>query len=363
MIILHVINIPLFSATAYYALNTALAQKQAGCEVFIAGELNSLVLERANLLGLNNLFLLRVCTPNIFFKILSLFKLKKLIEKNSIDVVNVYAENGLCFLEKGAKWAVRTPLFVRTIGNASTSLSQLRYGVIVTSRFIKDKLRNTTGFKEKLCKLIPPSVDTEFFKRNSALNETSTSANASDPFPVFGLVGSLDKNKGHFLVMKALKILVAKGYNVRCVIAGPEKEVKYEELKNFARDEKLTQRIFFLGKVSDIRDVYRICDCGIIASTGSESGCHVALEFMAMRIPVIASRVNGMPDVIPDDAGCAFFESGDVDSLAEQMENFLSCHANWHGWKTSVRSYVTANHSLSKLATESLSYYKSFDKV
>jgi glycosyltransferase involved in cell wall biosynthesis len=80
---------------------------------------------------------------------------------------------------------------------------------------------------------------------------------------------------------------------------------------------------------------------------------------MAMRIPVIASSINGVPDVLPEKAGCAFFNTGDVNSLAEQMENFLTNHSNWHGWKAAVRSHVTLNHALPRLAAESILFYRS----
>ncbi|MBL8026388.1 MAG: glycosyltransferase family 4 protein [Fibrobacteres bacterium] len=364
--ILHIVNVPWFNAVAWYAFNTALAQQKAGCTVHIAGDPHSPCLERAKSIGLNSTASFHISTHNVLQQISSLFKLRKYIEDNNIDVVNCHHNVGLWVSIKAAQWAKNRPLIVITHGHEkplkSHFLNRLFFnswsdGVIATSKCIHKGLKETLRLQDDKLKLILPSVDTEYFKRNSQLEDTSAGNN--DPFPVFGLIGRLDEKKGHYIALKAMKKLITKGYNIRYVIAGPESELKYEELKIYAREEKLTQRIFFLGRVTDIRDVYRICDCGIIASTASEAICRVALEFMAMRIPVIASRLHGIPDVVPEDNGCALFKTGDVDSLADKMENFLLNHKLWTSWKLSSRSYADKNHYLSKLASESLEFYDS----
>ncbi len=362
MKILHTISVPKFNALAWYGLNMAYAQSLAGHTVHIIAHPSSPVLENAKALGLTNCFPLPINTPNIFRQIISLFKLKKYIDCNNIEVVNGHNHKGLWLLTKAAQWAKNKPVIIGTRGDVCKpehslfdSLLSAKWfdGLVVASKCIE-----TTIIDKKQIQYIPPCIDTEYFKRAEHLAETKHSSAVNEIFPIFGLIGRIDRKKGHFIVLRALKVLINKGYNVRCVVAGPEADTSYEELKNFAREERLTQRIFFLGKVSDIRDVYRICDCGIIASTASETICRVALEFMAMNIPVIASRLNGISDVVPEQHGCLLFDTGSHTDLADKMEKFLNKHGEWHKWKREIRNYAVNKFCLSRLADESVAFYK-----
>ena len=54
----------------------------------------------------------------------------------------------------------------------------------------------------------------------------------------------------------------------------------------------------FPDKLDDVRPLMSELDVGVITSTRSEAICRVALEYMSFGIPVMASDVNILPEVV-----------------------------------------------------------------
>ena len=81
----------------------------------------------------------------------------------------------------------------------------------------------------------------------------------------------------------------------------------------------------FVGKQpqSQIRDYLSVADLFLLPSQSESFGLS-ALEAMACEVPVIATRVGGVPEVIEED-GCGYlFDVGDVDRMAEAAIQVLS---------------------------------------
>ena len=81
----------------------------------------------------------------------------------------------------------------------------------------------------------------------------------------------------------------------------------------------------FVGKQpqSQIRDYLSVADLFLLPSQTESFGLS-ALEAMACEVPVIATRVGGVPEVVEED-GCGYmFDIGDVDRMAETAIRVLS---------------------------------------
>jgi len=361
--ILHVINVPWFNAVAWYGVQTAVAQQKQGHLLFVAGDPDSPSVTEADRLGIEHTLRLSFSTPNPLKQWFSARKLRSFIEEHKIDIVNAHQGNGYYAIAYATKTAKNRPILVRTRGDIrwpkNNGFNRKLYaewsdGIIATSQVTSDRMTQTFAMPASQVRVILPAVDIDYFKRGDGAEE----ADASEPFPVFGLVGRIDKIKGHKIVLAAFQKISKLEPNVRLVVAGPEQDVSYESLKGYAREHHLVQRIFFLGPVSDVRDVMRICDCGIIASTESEAICRVALEFMAMRVPVIASNLHGIPDVVKPAGSGTLFETGNVDDLAGKMREFLARKNEWRNLKNNARKWVEENFTFDRIGRESIEFYE-----
>jgi glycosyltransferase involved in cell wall biosynthesis len=108
------------------------------------------------------------------------------------------------------------------------------------------------------------------------------------------MVGSLEQRKGHRMAFKALAALPA---GIRLIVAGNGDGEK--ELHAAAEELGLGDRVRFLGRREDVDALLAASDALLLTST-LEATPFVIIEAMAARLPVIASRVYGIPELVLD---------------------------------------------------------------
>jgi glycosyltransferase involved in cell wall biosynthesis len=117
--------------------------------------------------------------------------------------------------------------------------------------------------------------------------------------PVLLTVARLEKEKGHRFLIQALPELLAEWPSLVCLFVG-EGESR-EALLDLAREHGVDQSCRFVGSKDDVVDWYAAADVVVLPSL-SEGFPFVVLEALAMARPVVATSVNGVPEIIHD--GC-----------------------------------------------------------
>src|SRR5262249_42272010 len=102
---------------------------------------------------------------------------------------------------------------------------------------------------------------------------------------------------------------------------GPERA----EAEQLATRRGVSDMVRFVGKQpqSEVRDYLSISDLFLLPSRSESFGLS-ALEAMACEVPVIATRVGGVPEVVEDGASGFLFEVGDVDGMAGAAVHLLA---------------------------------------
>jgi GT2 family glycosyltransferase/glycosyltransferase involved in cell wall biosynthesis len=94
-----------------------------------------------------------------------------------------------------------------------------------------------------------------------------------------------------------------------------------EELQESPQARRLGERVVWAGLRSDMPDVYFASD--IVAVTSDNEGTNVsAIEAQAVGLPVVSTRVGGMPSVVTEDNGL-LVEPGDEQGFARALERIL----------------------------------------
>lgn len=99
---------------------------------------------------------------------------------------------------------------------------------------------------------------------------------------------------------------------------GPDRQ----EAEAYARAHGLEESVRFTGKQLDIGSVLACSDVFLLPSSTESFGL-AALEAMAHRVPVIASRVGGLPEVVRHGVDGFLEPLGDVDAMAEDALTLL----------------------------------------
>jgi glycosyltransferase involved in cell wall biosynthesis len=139
---------------------------------------------------------------------------------------------------------------------------------------------------------------------------------------VIGSVGRLVPIKNHWLFLQAAGALRAAGRDAVFVIVG-DGELR-APLEAEARRLRLDGSVYFTGWRRDLPEIY--ADLDLLVNTSLNEGTPVAvIEAMAAGVPVVATRVGGVPDVIADGLTGTLVASGDVEALVRALNACLDC--------------------------------------
>ena len=179
--------------------------------------------------------------------------------------------------------------------------------VIAVSR---DLERTASGYGIKRICTIHNAVDTEVWRPA----EQASMPSVSRGYRV-GYVGRLSKEKGPLDFMLTAKKILGKYPECEFLVAGngPEEGA----VKAFVRRENMERSFRFLGHLdrSGLRDLYGRLDVLLLPSY-TEGLPMTILEACAMRVPVIATKVGGVEEIIRDGYNGLLVKAGDIDAMS-----------------------------------------------
>lgn len=168
------------------------------------------------------------------------------------------------------------------------------------------------GVKEDHLTLIANGVDTALFTPGQSLTK-----------PVILCVARLAKDKDHQTLLRAFGIVQAKKPDavLRLVGGGPEER----HLREFARENFSPQafaRVEFAGDSSWPLPFYQQASIFALASV-REGTPNVILEAMSCGLPVCATNVGGIPDLVQQGKTGFLSDPGDAEALAANLLTLL----------------------------------------
>jgi len=151
--------------------------------------------------------------------------------------------------------------------------------------------------------------------------------------------------------IEVLARIRAEGPNARLVMCGdgPERA----EAEAVATRLNVSDDVIFAGQQpqSMIREYLSIADLLLLPSQ-SESFGLVALEAMACEVPVIATRVGGLPELVEDGASGLLFPVGDVNAMAAGAISLLSNQALTQQFGRLAREVAITRFSAERIIPE-----------
>ncbi len=219
-------------------------------------------------------------------------------------------------LTKNSKWLKKLLIFCMN----DSSL------VIANSNYTKNEFIKMGVKKAKIIKIgTPPNYVTHTSDSNF-LNAFLTKF-VDDSQKIILFVGHLIELKGAEYAIRALQHL--QNNNTHLIIAGDG--VLKEKLKKIAKSLNLDDRVTFFGMASleevgwlhDISDVF-VCPPIIDSKGFTENLCKVIPEAMESGLPVVATNVGGIPEVIEDEKTGLLVDQKNPISIAKAIDRIFS---------------------------------------
>lgn len=157
-----------------------------------------------------------------------------------------------------------------------------------------------------------------------------------------GTIGLFRPRKGLEILLHALTELQRQSVSVRLRAVGGFETPDYQrDIDELARQLGVDHLIDWIGFTRDVHDQLQHMDLLILPSLFGEGLPMVVLESMAAGVPVIATRVEGVPEAIRDGVDGLLAEPGNPQNLAAAIQTAMGCPATWE----SLRQHAHRRHA------------------
>lgn len=165
-------------------------------------------------------------------------------------------------------------------------------------------------------------------------------------------IGILHPVKGHDTLIKSIPLVKEKFPLLKALIVGDcflEKEREYrDELKNLAESVGVLGDVIFTGFREDIFNVLKAIDIFVLPSKYPDPFPRALLEASAMKKPIIATRVGGIPEIIKDGFSGILIEPEDHLTLANAIILLLEKDELAHSLAFRSRKILEENFTIEK---------------
>jgi len=169
---------------------------------------------------------------------------------------------------------------------------------------------------------VPAGVDLGRFRPGTDGAAVRRGIRVGPDDPVAVLVARFHRTKGHEYVVEAAGRVVAEVPSARILFVG--EGTSQEEVAELVRRKGLDESVLLLGWRDDVAELLHASDVGLLASTGSEGSSRAVMEYMASGLPVVATRVGAVPELVREGVTGVLVEPRDPDALAREIIRLLS---------------------------------------
>lgn len=220
--------------------------------------------------------------------------------------------------------------------------------IVAISDFNREFLARHYGdwVREKI-KIVHCGIDTEVYSNLSGSGGSVTGKKT------LVSIGSLQPYKGMQYLVNACAILKERGVSFVCKIIGEGEERKH--LSELIARHGLEDHVELLGakRQDEVAGLLREASCyvqpSVITETGKMEGIPVAMmEAMATNLPVIASKLSGIPELVRHGETGYLVPPGESQALADAIEYVLTHSAETSQIAASGRGMVRAEFDIYK---------------
>lgn len=302
------------------------------------------------------------------------FQLKEYIKRHSCDLMHIHVWNpASCRYAFMAANKYNLPIVV----TEHDPFELPKFKKYIKNKLMKrvQKIITVSHANEKLMQKLYPElknytttvlngVDSTWFESQllnfseSAMNEfREEEFEADEKTKVILTVAELHERKGLEYLIKAMPAILEKIPNTKLIIVGegPQRQ----DIEKLIEKEGLAKNIKLLGYRKSIPKIMASANLFVLPSVKEAFGL-VILEAMAAWLPVLATKVGGIPEIIEDGVNGFLIEPKDSDALAKKILELFNENFNFEGYIKNAQQILKENFDAKAMAKQ---YEKIYDKT
>ena len=262
------------------------------------------------------------------FDIRIVFRLVKYIRANGIDLIQsqLFMDNQIARL---VGLLCRRPVITSIRGepNSRWFANRLEFGLqwlsahfVVNSHWLKSAVVENGVAPQKIT-VIHNGIDPSSFQCPHDRGALRQKYGIPPESRVIGIVARLDPVKDHHTFFDVVRMVKEEIPNIFAVVVGAG-EIR-RDLERYVEEIKIKENTLFLGEVTDeLPEVLRIMDVFLLTSK-RESFPNVLLESTSAGVPIIASNIHGIPEIVEDKVNGFLTDVGDSAQMARRVIELL----------------------------------------
>jgi lipopolysaccharide heptosyltransferase II len=203
-------------------------------------------------------------------------------------------------------------------------------------------------------RVIPRSVDTEKFNIPRAVKTDKKS------FTVV-MIGRITPLKGHPYFLKAMARVIHKIPSLKVQIIGdaPAKKQAYkDELILLTKRLGITKNVEFLGNRHDIPQLLSKADCLVLSTITQEAFGRVIIEAQAAGVPVVATRVGGVTEIIEHEKTGLLVLPKEIEAMSDAVLRILNNPKFSAELVVEAKKKIETHYTLDRMANATMAVYK-----
>jgi glycosyltransferase involved in cell wall biosynthesis len=297
-------------------------------------------------------------------------RLKKIIQKNNIDIVHARSRAPAWSAYKAC---IDSPAKYMTTCHAPYNINgdmKRRYNsaiakgerVIAISNHVAQYLVENYEINPNNIRLIHRGVNLEKFHPNNVtpaqIIQVTKEWRLPDDAKIIMLPGRITRWKGHHVLIDAMAKLNRS--DLFCVLIGSDQgRVEYrKELEDTIQEKNLGGKIRIIDHCTEMPAAYMLATVVVSASTDPEGFGRIPIEAQAMGRPIIATNHGGAQETVRHNETGWLVPPGDSSALCEALENALSLDTKQKNiLATNAMNHIYQHFTKEKMVDETLNVY------
>jgi glycosyltransferase involved in cell wall biosynthesis len=295
-----------------------------------------------------------------------LFQLRALIKKINPDIVHLHSAKA-ALLGRIASYLCAIPAVVTIHGwpfvHPQSKVSKTLYFILersmvaLTAKFITvsqvdyDIARQRLAVQMQQLELIHNGIE---YDQSFATGKSDTINQQCSII----CVARFETQKDHRTLLLALQQIKSLPWSLKLVGSGP----LLEETKKLAGQLSVSEKVEFLGERSDVASLLEQADLFVLLSHWESLPISI-IEAMRAGLPVIASKVGGVAELVDDGISGKLVTAGDISEAAAALRSLITDPALRHSMSNASTAKFLQNFTAELMLQKTLNCYQQLAKV